>query len=776
MLNRRHLLANALASRPVIVTADVVPAYMRAAPDELWVDLQSLDEQMASGIADNHWALAVTEMFDAALHLDRATTPRFVQVASLRSASVASASLLSQSLHVHIEDAAYFSPLSTVKDTILQVVSKSVVRMRCQSRNSYAMAMKRLVTRSLEQVGRAKKKVSVTNVYDGYVLTCCKAWMLTSLLGNYTHVDHGHRIRDAATRRRLYEVFTDARHERWVVNLMHQSIEVMTVCIREFTAWSIERNPALAANVAGAEMMRLEEYTAMTQRAVNQLRAYFGEHLTNPGSEVARSFAPLPAKPCSLQRYFQCGKPDCRLPCPHKFMKANELKSVPSVADDDVDQDLTASLIEEMSSDRPVVVHHRREEVDRERQDDRDEKLSGWRWREEPWHKELNAMMAKMESDAASLSYSRPWKVDVLFGTGKGAAALPAEDDQLLAEVVRGCGPVRCGEPLPRIVPFFSLMGVRPDVVGAVVDLVSPRLRLEETENNLRRYAALLREREPRAAALLRRSWELVSGCEDHFVLQNLPPNVARWQCEAVRDVYLGKIVCDHNVCFVFCPRCDTLYSHLVDDTTAYRKSFRFGLNRAATERLTHHVYCTAKSKHGGGVVCDERLVFLNLVGRVLWWKKHRLTVAMCCQPRCARLMVLDRSAPDLMWTTHGWSCHRCMMAGRLASARRFEDVEFVFSADSGAPQQCALWQNHERQLERKPNMRFPDAQLHILAPGVYCCQRCYLPAMAERAKRGGGDLVSMMRDVAAASEAEDDEERQTKRRRRLIAAAAKRR
>jgi hypothetical protein len=781
VLDRRLRWWNELASRPVIVRRGDLPGFYQVADEGLWVDLVSLDEQMAcESLSPPGWALAVSEVFDAASHIDREASPRFVPVAELRTAAVCTVWLLDPEMHAHVEGAAYFSPLSTVRLPILQFFTKHGIKMRCQNRGAQNMAMKRIVTRSLEQVGRAKKKVSVTNRYHGYVLACCKAWLLCSLLGNYPHVRHQDRVRDAATRRRLHELFRGAAYERWVVNLVHHAIDVTTACLREYMGHSIRHNPALEEHVAGPSMMRLPEYEAATQRGVNQLRAYFGRWLLDPASELFASFATLPPRPCSLQRYFMCGKTNCALPCPHKFMKANEVKSMPVAApDDDDDTDelaLTVALIEEMSMDRAIVVHHRRQEVEREHEDAVNERASGWRWGEQRWHTELNALMGKMEAEAASLSYSRPWKLDVLFPTaGKRAASAAAavgdDDVRFLAEVVRRCGPARCGEPMPRVVPFFRLLGVSAEVVDELAVLVGPELRGAQTENRLRQMATELQGREPRATALLREAWRLVCEAEDHFVLQDMPPNVARAQAQAMRDVYLGLNVVDTNVCFVFCPACDTVYSHLVDDTTMYRKTFRYGLNCAAVDRRRRGTYCTTKDGKTKRV-CGEALVFLPLLGRVLWWPKRRMVVAICCQPRCGRMMVLDRAAP-MMWSAHGWACHRCMMTQQLAAARRFEDVEFVFSKDA-APRQCALWENHEKRLEKNPNLRFKDAQLHILSPTLYCCSKCYDPEMAEALRRG--EKEEDMRTIMAAIY--DDAHRASphrdaRRRRRMIMRAA---
>ena len=299
-----------------------------------------------------------------------------------------------------------------------------------------------------------------------------------------------------------------------------------------------------------------------------------------------------------------------------------------------------------------------------------------------------------------------------------------------------------------RIVALFRFLGVAPELVSVLCDLVGPAVRKSVTENKLRTYMDLLREYEPRAAALLREAWERVCDAEDHFLMQDLPLNLTLSQLEATQEVHHGKLLCDSNVCFVFCAACETIYTPLVDDTSLYRKAFRFGLRAAALDPFNRDAYCThrdVKTKE----VCHQRLVFVPLVGRALRWKR-RTTITMCCQPKCARFMVFDRSA-DMHWNHWGVSCHRCMISQKVAAAKRFFDVEFLFSRDS-APAQCALIHNHE---DDKPNHRFKDNRLHILSPQVYVCGKCYLPTMAERVEQSTGEA-----NLLKALEEEDEQRR----------------
>lgn len=713
-----------------------------------WLDLETLDGLMASSLSgfDPRYSLFVTILFDSVLHLDRSRCPRFVPMHNARWHSVCCEFLLDPALHGHVGSAAFFSPLATVKQPIVQVITKHGVKMRCQGRSSTGMAMKRIVTRVLEPQGRSKRRLINANRYQGYVLRSCKAWMLCSLLGNYSHV-HSHQSRptELETRRRLYEVFTQPRFERWVVKLIHQSINVLTACIREFVGHSIQNSPGLSTHVG--ELMKLPEYVQSTQQSMNELRGYFRRYLvwdtpwhvygnSHEQSDLYYSFKNLPPSPCSLQRFYVCGRTDCGIPCPHKFMKAKEVKTSAATdmsEEEGLEEDargVLRALIEEMSSDRAVVVQHRRDEVDREKKDSEDEAKSGWRWSMDGFHESLNLLMERMEAAASSLSYSRPWKLDVLFGTKNlSPKQLTPQEQRAIARVVRVCGPVRCGDPMPRIVSFFSFMGVRPAMVEVLLDLLQQSVRDSTTENMLRFVMSKLDTHEPRASALLRHAWSEVCRAEDHFYLQDLPLPLVRAQLEAVRDVHFGSIPLGSPVCFVFCPSCEMVYSHLTDGSTFCRKMFRYGLKNAALDPMTRHAYCTHKDTTTRKM-CDQRLVFLPVVGRVLRWKKK--TIAMCCQPGCARFMVLDQGERIYtLWTSRGFACHLCMCE-QLYNITKVSQLDSIFSSDA-APQKCLMKWHHE---DDKETRRFKHSQLHILAPHVYCCKKCYLPSIGDRAKK----------------------------------------
>jgi len=700
---------------------------------------------MRSPIADKTWAWAVTVVFDATLHLDRTELPRFVSTKLLRLEWTGA--LTDPELDGHVESAGYFTPLSAVKTAIGQTMTKHGVTKRCQQRSDTGMAMKRLVTRALEQQGRMKKRAVSINRYSGYVLQSAKAWLRCSILGLYPHVDHNDRTKSAFVRRRVHQLFTDLRYERWVVNLLYQSIDVLTACVRDFMAYSIRNNPALHRHVA--DLLRLPDYEAVTRRAVRELTVYVSSRLLDPDSDLNASFATLPARPASLQRMFVCGRTDCGVPCPHKFMKAKEVKTAAAVSPGETEVELMHALIEEMSSDRAVVVQHRKEEVEREAADAAAERVSGWKWKPRVFHGELTALMRRMDADVA---YSQPWKLDVLFGGSRKRRKRPttpilSEDDRTrVAEIVRGCGPVGCGEPMPRIVPFFAFLGVSPTVVAAMVDLVSPALRRTATENKLRSYMAALETYEPRAAELLHEAWECVCAAESHFVLQDLPLNLAKAQLEAQRRVYRhpGPLV-DTNVCFAFCPDCGFEYTPLVDATTVYSKVFRYGLKAAAYDPLTGINTCTRKVKRNGQkAVCDARLAFLPLIGRALRW--HGRLLVICCQPRCGRVMELDRASA--VWNQHGFACQRCAIEDQLAATRNMYDLEFLFASGDAARQECAV-----HGADAKPK-RYKPSQLHIIAPRVYCCSRCYTPEMGKRAMEIGlgrpKALLSMLKEEAA--------------------------
>jgi hypothetical protein len=722
-------------------TAELPPWFTPEIDTDTWVDLELLDRLMQSSLdrENKQWTLMVTALFDAALHIDRARSPRFVPTRLLDTNRLIVDVLVDPALHLHAESASFFAPLSSVKIPIVQTLTKHGIKMRCQGRSAMGMAMKRIVTRSLEQQGKIKKRVYNANRYQGYVLKSIKSLMLCSLLGNYSHVQHSMRPRARDVRQKLYQIFTEPRYERWVVKLIHQSIDVLTVCIREFMAYTITQNRALHDEVA--DLMRLPEYASVTQRWMNEVRAYMTRYLTSQSdyhvygdpaldqSDLFYSFNSLPANPCSLQRFYVCGRTDCGLPCPHKFMKAKEVKTSASAMGEE--DETLHSLIEEMSSDRFIVIHHRKDEVEREKCEAIDEQNSGWKWTPDVFHAHLNTLMSCMEQESSKLSYSRPWKLDMLFGARRESReSLSKEDHALLKHVVTRCRPVGCGDPMPTIVRFFRWFGVEPRVVGMLLDLLKPSVRLQSTENSLKMVMDGLESHEPRASLLFRTAWQLVCEMQEHFSLHDLPVHIARNQLIANREVYHGHTL-PVTMCFVFCAACETVYSHIVDGTvTVHRKMFRYGLNKAEIDQYTMDAYCTHKDTSTRST-CRERLVFIPLAGRAIRWKRR--VIALCCQPRCGRLMYLDRRGEKsyTMWNHHGFACHVCMTESRVSAVHRYSDLEFLFSTDA-APQQCAIESNHESD---RVNRRFKDNQLHILSPYVYCCKKCWLPSMAGLAK-----------------------------------------
>lgn len=684
-----------------------------------WVDLQLLDRVMSS-VDHIDDMLPVTVLFDGCLKHDRIRGRRYIPFNEVDWVNICCDVMIDPALHGYVESAAFFGPLSSVMVPITKQITKHGITQRCQKRNSKDMAARTIVTREIGSM----------NLYQGYVLRVYKQWLLCALLGNYNHTKHNNRPHQREVRQRLYAIFTEPQYERWVVKLIHQCIDMSTLSIRSFICFSIRYNPALKQHVE--HLIQLPEYERLTEQALDQVRWYFTRylmqssswHIYNNGhdqSDLWRSFHSLPSIPCYLQHYYVCGDSSCTLPCPHKFMKSKEIKH--PVADDEEEIDELSAAIEkelvmESSIDWKIIAQNRKEEVERENTDTQHEFKSGWSWKPDQFHHALNRILSAMESQASKLSYSRPWKLNVLFRTNKQKAGLldpPPSHEQLTAlhEIVQYCGPVRQGNAMLRIVSFFPYLGVSRELSGNLQDLLHQR---KMTENTLKHIIKMLAEHEPHAYNLLLQSWMLVRAANQHYFMTTLPLHITRCQLEVMNDVYhhRDRAILAETICFVFCDQCDQIYSHLMDPNTMYSKVFRFGLRNASSHPLTGASTCTKPA-------CQNKvLVHLPLAGRLLHYKHKRIMI--CPQWRCGRFMVLDdHERSDSLWNDRGPACLNCTV--ELApNVRSYVALDSHFGKE-GLAHNCSLRSFHPHEESSK---RVKLTDLHMMGYDVYVCRKHY--------------------------------------------------
>lgn len=785
---RRAFVAGFLLPYHRWVTRDVPFLWRPSSPEtsqkSSWdINLQTLDGHFFAPPAAFGAELRVVlcHLTDASLHLSRSEHV-WAQYTDSGGAQEAGASclawdgvcfdrILDPALHGHAEQAGHFGPLSSVRSSIKRQFTKSAVLQRCQGRSAKGMAMKKIVTREVEktrQRGGSNKVIGVHR-YQGSVLRTFKQLALCSLLGNYAFVGHEHRPLDHELRRRLHQVFSEPRYERWVVKLIHQCTHLFTASVREFMCYSISMNPPLAAHVNG--LMQMDAYRQITEAALNEARAYFrryllvqspwhtyaGAHgadgaLLRSQSDLYHSFLKLPREPAFLQRYYVCQGPKCSLPCPHKFMRTKEAKKAMAPTEqggedpfseeaaDAVAEDFERDFIQATSKDyQTVVVRHRAEEVERDKADARNERLSGWRWKPDRFHKHLNVVFDEMDLRASDISYSRPWKLVVLFrpmrkrrapGPGSSSSSSSAATAevgdahrQLLRQIVSRCGPVRAGDAMSRVVSFFPFLGVDRDTTDVLLDLLAQFRAASTTEKALQEIMAHLAQHRPYAHALMHQAYADIRQADDQHFTVLLPQHIAFHQLVALKEVY-GAVV-PQTACFVFCPGCRHIYSHLMDANTMYAKVFRFGLRNAESDPHTGRVTCKRKLTKKK-TLCGRELVQVPLVGRALFFGNK--VVMICPQPRCARFMVLDYyDRQYTSWTNYGPACCACMplMLHTVNVLRKMDEVYLNKGMEQGA---CCLRHEH---LDDK---RASPTQLVVLMHGVVVCKRHYLPEMGERA------------------------------------------
>lgn len=721
---------------------------------------------------DEEVRMALCHLTDASLHVSRLEhtwvayaqdAVRLGSIPTLKWDVVCFDRILDPALHGYVEEAAYFGPLSDVRSSIGRQFTKNGVTQRCQQRNSKGMAIKKIIIREMErarQRGTGNKVVAVHR-YQGYVLRTCKALMLCSLKGDYALVGHQNRPLEHELRRRLQAIFTEPRYERWAVKLIHQCNHLLTASVREFMCYSIRNNPPLYAHVH--DLMQLDAYQQITETALNETRAYFRRYLLgNPKepSDLFQSFAKLPIEPAYLQHYYVCGSPRCSLPCPHKFMKTKEAKKAVApnphgtashgcdeeTMFDELAEDVERDIVQAMSKDwGTVTVRHRQEEVGRERVDTDNERASGWRWKADRFHKHLNAVFNEMDLRASDISYSRPWKLVVLFrpvrkrrapapkGDGSSLANacvdVPPSHRHLLTRIVEGCGPVRCGDVMSRVLRFFPLLGVDVETTSMLMDLMVRFRDATTTENKLQEIMTCLTQHRPYAHALLQCAYNDIKTANDHHFTTVLPYHIAYHQLEALHAVYGGAVL-TQSACFVFCPGCGHIYTHLMDASTMYAKVFRFGLRNAESDPHTGKLTCRRHitTRIGSDSRCRHELVQIPLIGRALFYKNK--VIMICPQPRCARFMVLDNHDRHYTaWTDHGPACSMCMPL-MLPTVNILRKMDTVYLNKSNEQGQCCLREAHEQGAPKRASA----SQLIVLMHGVVVCKKHYHPDMAERA------------------------------------------
>jgi hypothetical protein len=764
-LQREKYISQFLYHHHVWVLKPLLPQIARFVGEdkELLVNLEVLDYFFVHPPACSTPAMRLVfcHLIDASLSIGRTGSPNWVSyLHDLKWDNVCFDRILDPALHGYVEAAAYFGPLSDVRSSIVRQITKNGVNQRCQGRNSEGMAIKKIVTRQVEktrQRGSGANHTIAVHRYQGYVFRCCKQWMLCSLKGDYEWCDHAYRPVELEIRRMLTTIFTDPKYERWVVKLIHQCIHLLTASVREFMCYSIHYNPPLKKIVS--DLMQLDTYKQITEQALNEARCYFRRYLVShtrwhsygsavtAQSDLVYSFRHLPDEPAYLQHFYVCGSPRCTLPCPHKFMKSKEIKKATSSAtlvDEEVDEmvkdmadDIMRELIQDTAKDfSTVTVIHRQDEVQREKRDTLNEQKSGWRWKPCLFHEHLNVIFEEMDNRASDISYSRPWKLVVLFrpmrkrrpDEKKLVFPIPsALHRRTLRHIVERCGPVRCGDAMARIVGFFPLLGVDEETTAVLQDLLVRFKDESTTENKLQDVMTYLSQHRSHAYNLFQLSWTLLKYANDHFYTTLLPYHIAWHQLEALRQVYQGMIVAQAT-CFVFCPGCHHIYSHLMDANTMYAKVFRYGLLDAEVDPNTGRLFCQRDP-------CHHELIQIPLVGRVLYYKTK--VIMICPQPRCARFMVLDHHDKNYtMYTEYGPACCMCMPS-MLYSSRTLRRLDDLYLDKKSASSRCCITIAHSfTEGKGAKSKRSSATQLRVLMHGVVICARHYHPDMAAESQQ----------------------------------------
>lgn len=607
-------------------------------------------------------SLQLAHLVDALRHLGRHSETE-VPFSSARWQSVTTGRTLRTS-HGCVENAGFFSPLSTVSKTITHILSK-VINIRCQARKFSTVT---------------KKYIQGNDEVSHLMSAQLRQLIVCSLLGNYEHVPPSSRLSEPA-RSELQQLISSQQLHRWyrvklqskkshtqpkwtwvckiesspvgrdfVLDLIQHCPLVVTNALRDFLVHVIRHDSTMLKHLD--QLMRLERFTSIVNDAMTKVRRFVSMLLPHRSSCLRLTMSSSPTSPVPAAVRAQClASLEASTDGSHKRMLDCSYRR----PDLHVDQFLLALLKNSPMVQLPASLR----QLSQDQQLDAREAAS------------IDALCLQLGTARTAAERAKAMRLLAAQPDAEAKACGSAEykaldfvTPQQLLELQQLIMKLRPNEThiMSRIVPWLQYFGVGQPVLAYVLTQFGHFHQSSLSTEKLKKRFGVLRSRQPHAYNLLQLSALLVRDVHKHNVTYQLPMHIVRHQMLACQSSIAGVDQSAANALlssllqYVFCSVCGTVYSLLRDYKSVYRKAYQHGLRDVSRSYCSGKIYCRRGrvTPHGS---CDAQpLKQMLMLGKLLLTSGK--LVMLCPQAGCCAPMVVD--SERCVFNSKGVACKDC--------------------------------------------------------------------------------------------------------------------
>lgn len=582
--------------------------------DVAYVDRIECEKLMRDSTIDVHISWSCAQLSDALRHMPRiGLESRYVRFSDAQYETVVTYITI-PNFHSDIQELSYFSELSSLKDTMQYLLSKTL-NQRCQSRKVGEVSLRCFDASSL--IARQLKRI-----------------ILCAILGNYTTSSAKTRPRPECTRVHpsvyrviLYTLMNEERvdHNGWFKHMLRDGAIAVLYCLREYLLFAIQDNPGLCEVLR--DLLRLTEFTSIVANGMQIVRSYFDNHLFEPTSSMSQSiFVGEQHLPSS---YGKDGKEiPLRLPwCVElKGQLAQCQKSILGISYRRPKRHLF-QCFDTVRKKLEMIVN--------------------------PWLHSIQPVIDEaIEDNEDDDVYVNPQDVDDV---------MPIHDDQEIDQLLH----LHISEPqlraiqvtvnvimdncrtdaLREFVPYLRHFGVSPDTIQYTLTLNTPMNEDDVlSDEKLRDRLLYLRANQPHAYNLMQIATRMISDRQRMRSVSVLPLHYWRNQISAIQSRFVrsasSNCILNTMIYFVYCDVCGTVYSLLRDFNSVYKQSYTYGYRDAVVDYDTDDIYCKNKKASHLGKCGSMPLIHVLLLGNVIQYQNK--TILLCPQLGCGMPMVLN--------------------------------------------------------------------------------------------------------------------------------------
>jgi hypothetical protein len=672
----------------------------------------------------DRWAAAVQSSYAAALvvdayrHFPTASAHRQMPLAHADWASGVNSFTLPMELTHAVRATSFFSDIADVKDPLTSLVSK-VLNSRCQARKYGTVAEKALMAtpeqmarydniqqllRARQQLlsdadattARARKRKHTATTSDAaassaltgsaqhqhrFVEEICQIGprrrtiqrlVLCSLLGNYPHC--ASRVTGPA-RNVLYALLEDApvRASAWFQSLLHQCPELVVWCVRDFMVHTLLDDPALCEQVDS--MMRFEQFEALVQTAMSDIRTYVCQNLPYDWSQMRRAADAVLLDEQAARTICACHANQRNQPSARRahLVKARPASSprptclwADSVWLDDMRRllhphheamlaisyrkpdvsELTFLLGIEVRQRAPLVPRPLSDEerATQQQKQDAQRQIDEEEADDELFHRlgrvHGKDMLHRIEQLRQQQREQREQDAQDAVITSN-AYLTPAQLTGLSFLVDDPSHVVRNLTDLIERLRLLGGFGLSDTSAQAIITLLAHHRNGTATKQDRLRRLQHLQRTDPHAYNLLQVGADLLKERETRRarIVGVLPLEALQSQIRAAERKWgtQGAIE-QRSVCLHVCLICNKVHSNVRDPNSQFQRFYRFGLRGAACDYDTGEMYCEGRRVTRRGCCSDQPLAVICLLGlRYSFGKKvYQLCVG------CSDVMVPD--------------------------------------------------------------------------------------------------------------------------------------